>query len=237
MDALLQLHRTGPCQRAEPYRPILYGSPRGGGACVRMKERMAMIALAVICLAAGILLGNAWVGMRSSSVYTSIRNEDNYLLEFHPLNMEHAETYQMTEGSSHSGGYCARRRVAGRKHWSGGKGRIYTANNAESASGHSVGAGDGCLCADCVRTTSGGKREVHPSCRNGDIIKKSQLGPAASLRATYTVIRKKQLNVLINDRVSCGLQNLQSALIAIALDENVICIIRRYSKDRNRVLG
>ena len=45
-----------------------------------MKKRMAMIALAVICLAVGILLGNAWVGMRSSSVYTSIRNEDNYLL-------------------------------------------------------------------------------------------------------------------------------------------------------------
>ena len=57
-----------------------------------------MIVFAVICLTAGILLGNAWVGMRSSSVYTSIRNEDSYLLEFHPLNMEHAETYQLAEG-------------------------------------------------------------------------------------------------------------------------------------------
>lgn len=99
-----------------------------------MKKRMAMIALAVICLAVGILLGNAWVGMRSSSVYTSIRNEDNYLLEFHPLNMEHTETYQMTEGSSIQVDIV---RAAG---WldvsigQEGKKAIYTANNAESAS-------------------------------------------------------------------------------------------------------
>ena len=95
-----------------------------------MKKRMAMIALAVICLTAGILLGNAWVGMRSSSVYTSIRNEDNYLLEFHPLNMEHAETYQMTEGSSIQVDIV---RAAGRLVVNIGQ-AIYTANNAESAS-------------------------------------------------------------------------------------------------------
>ena len=99
-----------------------------------MKKRVAMIALAVICLTAGILLGNAWVGMRSSSVYTSIRNEDSYLLEFHPLNMEHAETYQLAEGSSIRVDIV---RTAGRLAVSigqEGQKAIYSGNNAESAS-------------------------------------------------------------------------------------------------------
>ena len=99
-----------------------------------MKKRVAMIVFAVICLTAGILLGNAWVGMRSSSVYTSIRNEDSYLLEFHPLNMEHAETYQLAEGSGIQVDIV---RTAGRLDVSigqEGQKAIYTGNNAESAS-------------------------------------------------------------------------------------------------------
>lgn len=50
--------------------------------------------------------------------------------------VEHGTRRDLSDdgGQQRSGGYCARRRVAGRKHWSGGEKAIYTANNAESAS-------------------------------------------------------------------------------------------------------